>query len=134
VSRAASRVRSPGTFTCARCPAVTAALDAVPEAYHDPAAVWWGPLHLPGHVVVDRAVLSNLGAGFFGQQRRWQDHQLGRLRPSGLHAGDAPCGRRLIFEGLSGEKRDCALLSGQSRWIKRWRDGGGGAGAAAWGR
>ena len=23
------------------------ALDAVPEAYHNPAAVWWGPLHLP---------------------------------------------------------------------------------------
>ena len=27
---------------CARCPAGTAALDAVPEAYHNPAAVWWG--------------------------------------------------------------------------------------------
>ena len=29
-------------FTCARCPAVTSALDAVPEAYDNPAAVWWG--------------------------------------------------------------------------------------------
>ena len=45
--RVVSRVRQPGTFTCARCPAVTAALDAVPEAYHNPAAVWWGPLQLP---------------------------------------------------------------------------------------
>ena len=42
VSRVASRVREPGTFTGARCPAGTAALDAVLEAYHDPAAVWWG--------------------------------------------------------------------------------------------
>jgi hypothetical protein len=42
VSRADSRVRSPGSFTCARCPAVRSALDAVPEAYHNPAAVWWG--------------------------------------------------------------------------------------------
>jgi len=47
VSRADSRVRRPGTFTCARCPAVRSALDAVPEAYHNPAAVWWGPLQLP---------------------------------------------------------------------------------------
>jgi len=28
-------------------PAGTAALDAGPEAYHNPAAVWWGPLQLP---------------------------------------------------------------------------------------
>ena len=42
MSRVASRVRSPGSFTCTRCPAGTAALDAVPEAYHNPAAVWWG--------------------------------------------------------------------------------------------
>ena len=42
VSRADSRVRSPGTFTCARCPAVRSALDAGPEAYDNPAAVWWG--------------------------------------------------------------------------------------------
>jgi hypothetical protein len=42
VSRAASRVRSPAPFPFARCPAVTAALDAVAEAYHNPAAVWWG--------------------------------------------------------------------------------------------
>jgi len=47
VSRADSRVRSPGTFTCARCPAARSALDAAPEAYHNPAAVWWGTLHLP---------------------------------------------------------------------------------------
>lgn len=28
-------------------PVVTAALDALPGAYHDPTAVWRGPLHLP---------------------------------------------------------------------------------------
>jgi hypothetical protein len=44
VSRADSRGRRPGTFTCARCPAVRSALDAVPEAYHNPAAVWWGAI------------------------------------------------------------------------------------------
>ena len=44
VSRADSRVRSPSTFTCARWPAETSALDALPEAYHNPAAVWWGAL------------------------------------------------------------------------------------------
>ena len=42
MSRADSRVRSPGTFACARCPAARSALDTVPEAYHNPAAVWWG--------------------------------------------------------------------------------------------
>jgi hypothetical protein len=47
VSSADSRVRSPGTLTCARCPAVRSALDAGPEAYDNPAAVWWGPLQLP---------------------------------------------------------------------------------------
>ena len=34
--------RSPGIFTCARCPAIRSALDAVPEAYHKRATVWWG--------------------------------------------------------------------------------------------
>jgi hypothetical protein len=47
VSRADLRVRLPGTFTCARCPAVRSALDTGPEAYHNPAAVWWGALQLP---------------------------------------------------------------------------------------
>ena len=41
-SRADLRVRKPDTFTCACCPAARSALDAVPEAYHNPAAVWWG--------------------------------------------------------------------------------------------
>jgi hypothetical protein len=44
VSRADSRVRSPGTLTYARGPAVRSALDAGPEAYHHPAAVWCGAL------------------------------------------------------------------------------------------
>jgi hypothetical protein len=47
VSRADSRVRWPGTLTCARCPAARSALEAVPEACHNRAAIWWGPLRLP---------------------------------------------------------------------------------------
>jgi len=42
VSSADSRVRSPVTLTCARCPAVRSALDAGPEAYDNPAGVWLG--------------------------------------------------------------------------------------------
>ena len=42
MSRADSRVHSPGTLTCARCPAARSALDAGPEAYDNPAEVWWG--------------------------------------------------------------------------------------------
>jgi len=44
MSRVASRVSQaalPGAV------GITAALDAVAEAYHNPAAVWWRPLHLP---------------------------------------------------------------------------------------
>ena len=29
-------------FDLCRCPARTSGLDAGPEAYHNPAAVWWG--------------------------------------------------------------------------------------------
>ena len=47
VSRIDSRVRKPGTLPCARCPAARSVLDAAAEAYHHPAAVWWGPMHLP---------------------------------------------------------------------------------------
>lgn len=43
-SRADWRVRAPGSFTCARCPARTSGLDAGPESYDNPAAVWWGTL------------------------------------------------------------------------------------------
>jgi hypothetical protein len=32
------------------------ALDAVPEAYHNPAAVWWGPCTFPVRALVDQAV------------------------------------------------------------------------------
>jgi hypothetical protein len=45
MSRTAWRVRWPGTLPYARCPGVTAALDAGPQAYHHPAAVRRGPLH-----------------------------------------------------------------------------------------
>ena len=34
-------------FLLCSLPCGTVALDAVPEAYHNPAAVRWGPLHLP---------------------------------------------------------------------------------------
>ena len=75
VSRADSRVRLPGAVTCARCPAVTSALDAVPEAYHNPAAVWWGAFAASA-VIRDQVVITEPVAGLFGQQRRRQDHQL----------------------------------------------------------
>jgi hypothetical protein len=42
VSSADSCVRSPGTLTYVRCPAVRSTLDTGPEAYDNPAAVWWG--------------------------------------------------------------------------------------------
>jgi hypothetical protein len=57
VSRADSRVRRPGTFTCARCPAVRSALDAVPEAYHNPAAVRWGAIAASA-VIPDQVVME----------------------------------------------------------------------------
>ena len=61
MSRADSRVRSPGSLTCVRCPAETSALDARPEAYHNPAAVWWGVFApSPGHVAMDQAVTVRL--------------------------------------------------------------------------
>jgi hypothetical protein len=57
VSRADSRVRRPGTFTCARCPAVRSALDAVPEAYHNPAVVRWGAIAASA-VIPDQVVME----------------------------------------------------------------------------
>jgi len=48
VSRADLRVRSPGTLTYARRPAARSGLDAVPEAYHNLAAVWWGAFAASG--------------------------------------------------------------------------------------
>jgi hypothetical protein len=57
VSRTDSRVRSPGIFTYARCPAVTSALDAGPEAYDNPAAVWWGAF-AASPVIRDQVVIA----------------------------------------------------------------------------
>jgi hypothetical protein len=78
-SRADWRVRSPGTFTCARCPAGTSALDAVPEAYHNPAAVWWGAFAASAgiwdQVVIVRPPADLLGPpsdhGAGGRRWRW---------------------------------------------------------------
>ncbi len=67
MSRTDSRVRSPGTFTCARCPAARSALDAVPEAYHNPAAVWWGAFAASA-VIRDQVVIIEPVAGLLGQQ------------------------------------------------------------------
>jgi hypothetical protein len=58
VSSADLRVRSPGTLTCARCPAARSALDAVPEAYHNPAAVWWGAFAVSA-VIRDQVAIVN---------------------------------------------------------------------------
>ena len=80
VSRADSRVRSPGSFTRARCPAATSALDAVPEAYHNPAAVWWGAFAASA-IIRDQMVIAEPVAGPIGQQHRRQDHQLSLPHP-----------------------------------------------------
>jgi hypothetical protein len=61
VSSADSCVHSPGTLTCARCPAVRSALDAGPEAYDNPAAVWWGAF-------AASAVICDLKTGARGGQ------------------------------------------------------------------
>ena len=71
------------TFDLYRCPAGTAALDAVPEAYHNPAAVWWGafapsPVMSPCDRGPGQAAWT--APSLSGQQRRRQDDQLGRLR------------------------------------------------------
>ena len=79
VSRADSRVRSPGTFTCAHRPAVRSALDAVPEACHNRAAVWWGAFAASA-VIRDQVVIAEPFADLLGQRHRRQDHQLRRLR------------------------------------------------------
>ena len=71
MSRADSRVRPPGTLTCARCPAVTSALDAGPEAYHNPAAVWWGAF-AASPVIRDQVVIVKPIVGLSGQHRQRQ--------------------------------------------------------------
>ena len=58
VSRADSRVRSPGTFTCARCPAARSVLDAGPEGYHNPAAVWWGAFAASAVIRTQAAIVN----------------------------------------------------------------------------
>ena len=70
VSSADSRVRSPGTFTCARCPAVRSALDAGPEAYHNPAAVWWGAFPA-SPVIRDQVVTITSGSGSSRENGVW---------------------------------------------------------------
>jgi hypothetical protein len=75
VSSADSRVRSPGTLTCARCPAVRSALDAGPEAYDNPAAVWWGAF-------AASAVIRGQAAG------------AGRVASGRAEPGRRPCERR----------------------------------------
>jgi len=52
-------------------------LGCVAEAYHNPAAVWWGTLAASA-VIRDQLVIVKPVLGLPGQQRRRQDHQLGR--------------------------------------------------------
>src|SRR5271157_2563521 len=73
-------------FTCARCPAVAAALDAVPEACHNPAAVWWGAFAASA-VIRDQVVTVKPLAGLPGQQRGCQEDALGRLRLGSTGSG-----------------------------------------------
>ena len=106
VSRADSRVRSPGTFTCAHRPAARSALDAVPEACHNPAAVWWGAFAASA-VIRDQVVIVKPIADLLGQRRRRQDHQFRRLRldparPATMQvtALDVETGGGEVFAGL----------------------------------
>jgi hypothetical protein len=91
VSRAASRVRQPGTFTCARCPAVTAGLDAVPEAYHNPAAVWWGAFAASA-VIRDQVVMPtrSLVSSVNSASDRIPAWKVYGVRASGPHGDGLP--------------------------------------------
>ena len=87
VSSADSRVRSPGTLTCSSCPAARSALDAGPEAYDNPAAVWWGAFAASA---VIRCLVA--GAGRIVSGRAEPGRRSCEPRRSGRTA--APCARR----------------------------------------
>jgi hypothetical protein len=110
VSRADSRVRSPGTFTCTRCPAARSALDAGPGAYHTPAAVWWGAFAV-SVVIRDQVVIVNRLAGLLGQQRWRQDHQ---LRRPVYAAGQPICPQVCRCVGSPRSERELLALTGRS--------------------
>ena len=93
VSSADSRVRSPGTLTCARCPAVRSAFDAGPKAYHNPAAVWWGAFAASA-VIRDQVVTITPGVRALPGKRGLGCPQAGprraaRLRVRGDNTGGA---------------------------------------------
>jgi hypothetical protein len=70
-----------GRFACtftrhfhrARGPAARSALDAGPEAYHNPAAVWWGAF-AASTVIRDQVVIVEPVTALPGQQRPRQNH------------------------------------------------------------
>jgi hypothetical protein len=69
VSRAGSRTFT-RHFAGARCPAVRSALDAVPEAYHNPAAVWWGAFTASA-VIRDQVIIITPGSGSSQENGVW---------------------------------------------------------------
>ena len=96
VSRDNSRVRSPGTLTCARCPAGRSALDAGPEAYHNPAASLVGAFAVSA-VIWDRLGIIEPGSGS-PRKRTWPGVSPGGFRDGGrtkVHGGDSTGAERL---------------------------------------
>ena len=121
MSGADSRVRSPGIFTCARCPVVTSALDAVPEAYHNPATVWWGAFAASA-VIRDQVIIVEPVAGPIGKQRRRQDHQPRRSSARTRRAGPSQLGCRVGFAGSDREFPRLTVRSGTQRARSYFRE------------
>jgi len=116
VSRAASRVRSPAPFPFARCPAVTAALDAVAEAYHNPVAVW-GAL-APSARMPPALSLLRAGSpwdGPFTEVHRWlaevtpvRGNDEKQTAESERDARDDPSGGASLQRDFGGDEPACA--------------------------
>jgi len=85
-----------------RCPAVRSALDAVPEAYHNPAAVWWGPLAASA-VIRDQVVIVKPAAGPLSPTTSAAVAHP-RLTEVDLHRGVARLAamRRILLGGIAG--------------------------------
>jgi hypothetical protein len=138
VSRADSRVRWPGTFTDACCPAVRSALDGVLEAYHNPAAVWWGPLQLPRSsrtrwslsiALAARVAVIRIGSGWtnvLGRSSHGRRRTALNCNPNcNLLIPSHPCGRLPPHQKRSSEQHctyvQCDLPSsfGEITWTRR---------------
>ena len=112
VSSADSHVRSPGTLTSARCPAVRSALDAGPEAYDNPAAVWWGAFAVSA---VIRALAAGAGRVVCGRaepgRRSCEPRRAWPVRPQRV--------RRVPGHLARCPARDPAMSAGQGEQLRR---------------